>query len=124
MKTSEFRKWLKDNDEWFIEDDRKFIGVNWAMHKFSDKCSFSHNSPKEFLLTLIEYKFTPLEEREEDKKYYLEFSNQFLYESILENAYQFSSSMKQAFKQSQIDNLPLDFTEAIECGFLKKVEVK
>ena len=108
-----------------------------------EKTQYARQDPRVFDL-MVEYARTPLDEREEEKKYYVEFGdkldklskNRYLNLNITNNVFFFHFNwldledfdsghlkFKGKFTQSEIDNFPPEIKGAIECGFLKKVEV-
>ena len=137
MKTSEFRKWLEENNVEFTENMYQFQCDNdgWSVGK--DLYGFAvrenpNNIPTLLLQKIIEYYLTPLEEREDEKEYKIIISNKLLdvvpilltKQSNGKVYFSVHAMKTNSFTQSEIDNLPKEIKGAIECGFLKKVEVE
>ena len=91
---------------------------------------------KKIMVALIEYSLTPLNEREDEKKYRIMIDNaisamnECLTLRVTKNTYYFSifdnndELFQRIFTQQEIDNFPAEIKGAIECGFLRKVEVE
>lgn len=78
---------------------------------------------KDVMKALIEYSETPIEEREEEKKYYIHLADCVLnYDGYI--GFNPIARAVQQYTKSEIDNFPPEIKGAIECGFLKKVEVE
>ena len=139
MKTNELRKWL-DEENWSYQEDLNCIKIGTLKNISVMKNSYgieikSTNIMTEMSLGLfkkfIEYYETPLNEREEEKKYYIHqpINNQYLNYDI-KNKFYFmfeptnTHDFKTIFTQQEIDNFPAEIKGAIECGFLRKVEVE
>ena len=147
MKTSVLRKIVEENGYDF-EKTKDFIYISYIGLKtmtldFQDQ-SISLDifvklgSPriKRIMVALIEYSLTPLNEREDEKKYRIMIDNnfftgiEFLTLRLNNNTYYFSAfdnngeKYQKIFTQSEIDNFPAEIKGAIECGFLRKVEVE
>lgn len=133
MKTKEFIKWLEDNKIPFKEYDSVIEVVDIARLLKYDigiklfDITLLHLSQIKTLEKIIEYAQTPLEEREEEKKYMLKFPKEFnilgLYviknnsiENYFTKAFDFED-YKYAFTQKEIDAMPFD------TNFFIKVEV-
>ena len=144
MKTSELRKWLIKNDFMFDEYETSIV-INGLLtiYKETQKLkiydeSWQEGIGLELLNKAIEYTNTPLNEREEEKKYRIELAE--ICEGVLSREgmstkiYSMSSIIKstestkiifkEIFTQQEIDNFPAEIKGAIECGFLRKVEVE
>ena len=91
---------------------------------------------KKIMVALIEYSLTPLNEREDEKKYRIMIDNaisamnECLTLRVTKNTYYFSifdnndGLFQRIFTQSEVDNFPTEIKGAIECGFLKMFEAK
>ena len=139
MKTSELRKWLDEKD-WSYQEDLNCIIVGAFKRVIVMKNSYGieigpinimNERSLDLFKKLIEYCETPLNEREDEKKYYIHqpVSNKFLNFVTLNKMYIISDSknvegFQIQFTQSEIDNFPAEIKGAIECGFLRKVEVE
>ena len=141
MKTSELKKHIQDLKlECQETDDSILIDPIMKIFKNFDGFITLHdvyNIPILYKLIklAIEYSETPISEREEEKKY-----NLVLFDSIKaewktfnyrvnEKDYVFHGktntiSYITEFTDKQISEMPIEIQKAIECGFLKKVEVK
>ena len=79
---------------------------------------------------IIEYVETPIEKREEVKKYYFELcdgidkneDDRYLTVDVHDGVF-FLYKYKRIFTENEINSFPKEIKGAIECGFLKKVEV-
>ena len=155
MKTKELKKIVEENgydfekkmNRIYITKDSELV----IQLTDEDIIMLNHNyvlqtkQIKTVMKALIEYSETPIEEREEEKKYYVEFGdkldklskNRYLNLNITNNVFFFHFNwldledfdsghlkFKGKFTQSEIDNFPPEIKGAIECGFLKKVEVE
>lgn len=128
MKTNEFIKYFEDEgfrvyqDDTFLSviDEKDFVlfyikkGVDLIVRFSETDLTFSEQ--QEYYKVIFEYLMTPIEEREEEKKYYLRhkgFSDRYLtydfstYSYFLnlgvENTY---DNIKTKFAQSEINDLP------------------
>lgn len=131
MKTSELKKIVEDNKFIFVNNECNrsiFIYKNLEEQRNSRQSSFiskenawfgiDDNMPKVVAQAILDYAYTPLEEREEEeKKYYLRFPigfNQILtYLGLSMRGYDcvgFDSSelYKKQFTQKEIDAMPFD----------------
>lgn len=149
MKTSEIKNIIKDNGYTFIKNEFGIEVRNvhkelvLSMHTndtiyVGEGFCFQSKNIKDVMKALIAYSERPLEEREEEKKYYFKFydgidntiSDRFLkldeYDKVFyfSNSYRSKSYMKGMFTENEIENFPSEIKGAIECGFLKKVEVE
>lgn len=142
MKTSELRKWLQENNMFFRENELT-IGILDSVtvdKKYPNKIRVSTNmfgtNGINMLKKMIEYAETPIEKREDEKKYYVRLNDYFYKGSDLnymkcdEQDKEFCFSDNQEFHtvitkytEKQINEFPSEVKGAIECGFLKKVEV-
>lgn len=141
MKTSELKRILsEDLVETFSENEDVIFGVYWTVKKREQRLRVFGVIPLNVLKALGEYVNTPIEEREEreeEKKYYFKFydgidntiSDRFLKLDESDKVFYFSDSyrnkfyIKGLFTEKEIENFPPEIKGAIECGFLKKVEV-
>ena len=150
MKTSELRKWLEVN-KWKYDETAHYIEVLDLIKVFTEsqvvkfnEYFYSNEKSLELIKVVIEYTNTPISEREDEKKYYFEFgdkidkkdkkrylnlntsSNGFFFHHDWEDVEDLEEggiSFKGEFTQQEIDNLPAEIKGAIDCGFLRKVEV-
>lgn len=142
MKTKELKKIVKENGyefeegliSVFIKNDGELVmkmSSDGTVSLGQNYFLFS-NRIKTVMKALIEYSETPIEEREEEKKYYLKThlrnyrDDEFLYlhkHTFSDNLWLIESSYT-SFTQSEIDNFSPEIKGTIECGFLKKVEVE
>ena len=138
MKTSELKKIIKENGIAFDEYDTN-ISFNTGCGKFTiykklneleiEEGTFNSND-SDFLENIIKYVKTPLEEREEEKKYYLKMPKEFhsklgfrFYVELHDNCYIIvkETDIKKEiseFTQKEIDAMPFD------TNFFIKEEVK
>ena len=132
MKTSELKRVLwEDYVETWGENDEVLHGTFWTVWKKEQRLIVNGVVPLGVLKVLVEYQHTPPSEREDEKKYYIHqpVSNKFLNFVTLNKMYIISDSknvegFQIQFTQSEIDNFPAEIKGAIECGFLRKVEVE
>lgn len=147
MKTSELRKIVEENGYTFQKTDQFIFISYYGLEKMKldlqdhsitvDKNTILvTQSIKKIMVALIEYSLTPLIEREDEKKYRIIVDNTFFQEieylTLISNRkkYYFSAFKnneelyQRIFTQQEIDNLPSELKGAIECGFLRKVEVE
>ena len=140
MKTSELRKLLKESGEAFKENEICFESEHSYWYVFKEEKSMAlHGGTTETAAELLTaYYFTPIEEREEEKKYYIEmFEGMERHKSAMylaldnsdglfffANNYENVAWFYGTFRQTEIDRFPIEIQKAIECGFLKKVEAK
>ena len=141
MKTSELKRIVVENGYDF-EKTNKFIYISGILlevvkldlqdQSITLRSGFKLDtqSTKKIMVALIEYSLTLLNEREDEKKYYIHqpVSNKFLNFVTLNKMYIISDSknvegFQIQFTQHEIDNFPAEIKGAIECGFLRKVEV-
>ena len=144
MKTSELKKWL-DEKGWIYEEDELSIIIHGVLviSKNHKEIEFyyriwSEENGLDLLNKVLEYTNTPISEREDEKKYRIELAE--ICEGVLSREgmstkiYSMSSIIKstestkiifkEIFTQQEIDNFPAEIKGAIECGFLRKVEVE
>lgn len=141
MKTSELKKIVEDNKFIFVNNDCNrsiFIYKNSEEQMNCRQCVFISKEnvwfgiddyvPKNVAQAILDYAYTPLEEREEEKKYYLRFPsgfNQIInYLGLSMRGYDcvgFDSSelYKKQFTQKEIDAMPQSWKD-----FFIKEEVK
>ena len=139
MKTSELRKWLDENCIKYHEDEKYFESINfWSVQKDKKWLVFSNEISNELAEKIVEYYNTPLSEREDEKKYRIELAeiceNVWTKDEMRATIYTLSSMVTSSsetkvilnniFTQQEIDNFPKEIKGAIECGFLRKVEVE
>lgn len=139
MKTSELKKIVEDNKFIFVNNDCNrsiFVYKNLEEQRNLRQSSFiskenawfgiDDNMPKVVAQAILDYAYTPLEEREEEPKYILkskiiEFESErylYLINSTLLKKYCLSTNVKQSFTQKEIDAMPFD------TNFFIKEEVK
>lgn len=135
MKTSELKKWLDENFIKYHEDETYFELINsWAVQKNKKWLVFSNEISNELAEKIVEYYNTPLNEREDEKKYELQSTCSYRYDWGEErlilfllkegNDYVYRNGKTQYFTKQEIDNFPKEIKGAIGCGFLRKVEVE
>ena len=133
MKTSELKKIVEDNGYRFESKEdylfilEKFGGAFVCISKTDYELHIKKECPKEFVKSIIEYAYTPLEEREEEKKYYLksklkdrDLNELFVVNggTLHDNERYLSPTVRNQFTQKEIDEMPFD------TNFFQKVEVK
>jgi hypothetical protein len=139
MKTSELNKWLIKSGFAF-EEYEKSIVINGLLEIYKEKqaleifdMSWKEGIGLELLNKAIEYTNTPISEREDEKKYCVEIilkgrvkfvnkdkqTGEFFISTIEQD-----SQFQTIFTQQEIENFPKEIKGAIECGFLRKVEVE
>ena len=149
MKTNELRKIVEENGYTFQKTDQFIFISYYGLEKMKldlqdhsitvDKNTILvTQSIKKIMVALIEYSLTPLIEREDEKKYRIESLN-IVYKSndnlylireytngvfLLTVNYHDATKFQALFTQKEIDNFPAEIKGAIECGFLRKVEVE
>ena len=143
MKTSEFRQAIRNLGFNFDETDEYILvhGIMRVLKKTQRTNVFGHGMYGFRNIKLsklaIEYTETPIEEREEEKKYCFELYdgfdktilNKFLKLDLSDGLFYFNDDHKNMgrfkgeFTQSEIDNFPPEIKGAIECWFFKKVEI-
>ena len=135
MKTSEFREYLEEN--WKFEETEDYFKVRnlVIINKKNNRVEFltcvylDVTNTINFVNKIIEYASTPLEEREEEKKYRLRLPRAFCetYEYVnfrkINKDYLFvgmygNSNYQTEFTQKEIDAMPFD------TNFFIKEEVK
>lgn len=149
MKTSEFIKYFEGEgftvkylNEVFKVHDRHnktvlILEKEMVNTRFIDFLTMPEEVKQEINIIIFEYLMTPIEEREEEKKYYLkqkgvEDNHAFLNYNRFDDRY-FTNNKKEhgqyitQFTQSEIDNLPEYYThpavwEQIEVGVKKNVK--
>ena len=150
MKTSELKKIVEENGyefkmnangidvfidttlgRYFYTQDGDSIGLD-------GRYRIKHHKAITITKALLDYIQTPLNEREDEKKYQLkvnEFNKRIIGVDYIEQIkttlkktpegnQKFIFDNKDIFTQSEIDNFPKEIKGAIECGFLRKVEVE
>lgn len=82
----------------------------------------------EFLLDLFyQFSITPLAERSDDNPYYIQINNKvlaFVRTNDISVGFNPIALASSTVTQAQIDNFPQEIKDAIECGFLIKIEAK
>lgn len=149
MKTSELKKIVEENRYEFQKKENRihisYFGIERMILDLRDESITVDNDVKlgtprikKIMVALIEYSLTPISEREDEKKYLLkvnEFNKRIIgldyigqikttIKSTLEGNQKFIFDNKDIFTQQEIDNFPQEIRGAIECGFLRKVEVE
>jgi len=139
MKTSELKKWLIKSGFAFEEYGTSIIINGLLIYKDYQglkifDVSWQKGIGLELLNKAIEYTNTPLNEREDEKKYRIELAeirkDVLTKDEMRSTIYTMSLSSNEItiifnkiFTQKEIDNFPKEIKGAIECGFLRKVEV-
>jgi len=140
MKTSELKKIVEENGyefkmnangidvfidttlgRYFYTQDGDSIGLD-------GRYRIKHHKAITITKALLDYIQTPLNEREDEKKYLVKtsiptMSDFVIYLNSEENEF-ILFPISQKFTQQEIDNFPKEIKGAIECGFLRKVEVE
>ena len=121
MKTNELKKWLTKNNIPFKEYDKvievtglaRVLKTSVAAVKIYDVTLLYPDKIK-CLEKILEYAKTPLEEREEEKKYLLRTPfNDCIYLNFYKDSYMFAGKIQEAgyqtkFTQKEIDAMPFD----------------
>lgn len=123
MKTSELKKIVEDNkcriefnNDWidFYENENR---IGYLSEKYKAILSIFGNCPKVIAQIILDYSYTPLEEREEEKKYRLRFPDSFVKSYLIfdkrDHNYFSGSNVKyesceNQFTQKEIDAMPFD----------------
>ena len=135
MKTSELKKIVEDNGFYFVNESCNkiiFIYKNSEAHKDYGQSSFiskeyswfsvDDSLPKVVAQAILDYAYTPLEEREDEKKYHLRFPKgynrwySYLAKEINKDNGEYDCSgkcidnekYKNIFTQEEIDAMPFD----------------
>ncbi len=135
MKTTELIEKLRDYAEPFTLGDDVIFGMYWTVSIKEQKLSVHGVIPIPVLKLLGEYINTRIEKREEEKKYYICFTDDFWNEDLYLNLdtedwkYFFDEKTNCAgfetiFSDDDISDMPKEIQGAIACGFLVKVEVE
>ena len=137
MKTSELRRILsEDCVEGFSESEHSFYSVYWTVWKKKQRLVVRGFVPLGIITTLGKYHNTPISEREDEKKYRIVVGSsgfkdiEYLTLIVNRKKYYFSvfngneELYQRIFTQQEIYNFPAEIKGAIECGFLRKVEVE
>jgi C4-type Zn-finger protein len=142
MKTSELKKWLEEK-KWEYKETEGVIVIIDVVKVYKYKMGFTIEEHCHFVSSLslgllekvIEYAKTPISEREDEKKYRIQACEdvakayRYLTLTLPDKNFFFSSAIyrekeyQTRFTQQEIDNFSLEIKGAIECGFLRKVEV-
>ena len=138
MKTSELRKIVEEHGYTFQKAE-DFICISYfGLEKMKldlqnhsiTLCVNTYlntQSIKKIMDALIEYSLTPLNEREDEKAYYIKISDdilKFVNTNKIYVGFNYFALATSTVTQKQIDNFPAEIKGAIECGFLKKIEVE
>jgi hypothetical protein len=136
MRTSELKKIVCDNGCIFNEilndvvnlKNSEDILIGYVLKEESKQFSIYPECPKKIAQAILEYAYTPLEERGKEKKYYLKFPKEFSNCGYLnfktdDNKYLVSGKIqewnyKTQFTQKEIDEMPFD------TNFFEKVLVE
>ena len=138
MKTSEFIKSMEDNgykystlDNWLNIRNQDDYLIGYVDEKNINIFITYDVCPKVIAQAILDYAYTPLEEREEEKKYYLMFPNgynrwyKYLGKELKQNGeYDCvgqcidKEAYKNRFTQKEIDEMPFD------TKFFTKVELE
>ena len=138
MKTKELIRLLSDYAEIFDQNEGVIMGMHWTVDKNIQRLRIFGPTPRVVSQWLAEYTATPISEREDKKKYlihttlmnYRDDCNMYLYKIKQDVPYHYDGRLHlidnpyRSFTQSEIDNFPPEIKGAVECGFLKKVEVE
>ena len=135
MKTSELKRILREDCvEVFTESENFIYGVDWTAWKKEQRLGVRGVIPLDVLTVLGKYQNTPISEREDEKMYEIQNTCSYRYDWGEERLslylvkeselYVYRNGKRQYFTQSEIDNFPKEIKGAIECGFLRKVEVE
>ena len=150
MKTSELKRIVEENGYEFKMNRNGidvFINAPLGIYFYTqdgdsiglgDRYRIKHHKAITITKALLDYIQTPISEREDEKKYKIELNE--ICEGVLSKeemrtmVYSMSSRIqstlhqklifKEVFTQQEIDNFPKEIKGAIECGFLRKVEVE
>jgi len=127
MKTSELKKIVEENGLRLVESDVRYCVVDKNYTQYADTIKTMQDDfrvqrfcPKVIAQAILDYAYTPIEEREEEKKYYLKFPKGYagipMYvrlnfggydRTYSSNDYHCTSSQTQ-FTQKEIDEMPFD----------------
>ena len=149
MKTSELKQIVEENlyefkktedfiDIRFFNLETMTLDLQEQSITLGSSVKLGTQSIKRIMVALIEYSLTPLNEREDEKKYQLkvnEFNKRIIGVDYVEQIkttlkhtpegnQKYIFDNKDTFTQQEIDNFPAEIKGAIECGFLRKVEVE
>jgi hypothetical protein len=135
MRTSELKKIVCDNGCIFNEilndvvnlKNSEDILIGYVLKEESKQFSIYPECPKKIAQAILEYAYTPLEEREEEKKYYLksklkdrDLNELFIVKGgeLYNYEMYLSPSVRNQFTQKEIDEMPFD------TNFFEKVLVE
>lgn len=139
MKTSELKRILREDcAEVFTESENAIYNAVWTVWKKERQLVVRRVIPLGVLTVLGKYHNTPISEREDEKKYRIELfekvnaglETKYLKYDTSKMKFYFSDNVnennqfKTTYTQQEIDNFPKEIKGAIECGFLRKVEVE
>ena len=129
MKTSELKNIIKEcgfdfeylGEEIFIKNNSSCFGM---VNTENNTAYIEENLPLTIAKALLDYAYTPLEEREAENKYYLRVPfHDYIYLNFYKCSYIFAGKIQEAsyqtkFTQKEIDAMPFD------TNFFIKEEVK
>jgi hypothetical protein len=131
MKTSELRELLKNHGEPFRENEICFESEESLWYVFKEEKAIAiYGGTNETVAELLSaYYLTPIENRKAQRKYYIMCSVKGSGSSTLRllstfQGYYLHEMTYTYFTEEGIESLPIEIQKAIECGFLKKVEVE
>ena len=133
MKTKELIEKLSDYAEIFDQNEGVIMGMHWTVDKNIQRLRIFGPTPRVVANWLAEYTATPIEEREIEKRYFIYTTlmnyrndiHMYLHKIVgYDGNLWLIDGPDNRFTQSEIDNFPPEIKGAIECGFLKKVEVE
>ena len=125
MKTIELKKIVCDNGCIFNEilndvvnlKNSEDVLIGYVLKEESKQFSIYPECPKKIAQAILDYAYTPLEEREEEKKYYLksklkdrDMNELFVFRggTIHDSRAYLSVAMRSALTQKEIDEMPFD----------------
>ena len=141
MKTSELVRVVEENGFDFIKGTENIYVCtisDWLISINKENCisinekrALNTQKSRNVMKAIIEYVETPIEKREEVKKYYFELcdgidkneDDRYLTVDVHDGVF-FLYKYKRIFTENEINSFPKEIKGAIECGFLKKVEVE
>ena len=139
MKTSELKKivalngfcFRRGTENIYIDDSNSgfmYLDKENGIKLYENRMAKTQQA-KNVMRALLDYSETPISEREEEKKYYFESMIKGSGGSTLRllktcDGYFLHEMTYSYFIENDFNYLPNQFQKAIECGFLKKVEVE